>query len=135
MDVVLPEVKGEFGTSPELVFPEGVEAPKGLRVQTLVEGTGPVIQAGQEVEVNYHGQIWGGEIFDSSFFRGQPSRFPIGVGMVIQGWDQAIVGKQVGSRLLISVPPHKGYGTNGNARAGISGTDVLVFVVDILGVH
>ncbi|MDY5584974.1 MAG: FKBP-type peptidyl-prolyl cis-trans isomerase [Arcanobacterium sp.] len=134
MNVVLPTVTGSFGEAPELSF-AAEEAPKGLRVEVLEEGTGPVVVAGQEIEVNYHGQIWNGEVFDSSYFRGEPSRFPIGVGMVIQGWDQAIVGKQVGSRLVISVPPNKGYGENGNPRAGISGTDVLVFVVDIIAVH
>ena len=50
-------------------------------------------------------------------------------------WDQAIVGKSVGSRLLLSIPPEKGYGKAGNPRAGIRGTDTLVFVVDILGVR
>lgn len=131
-DVILPEVKGEFGQTPQLVFPADVEAPKGLRVQVLHEGDGPAVVAGQEVEVNYHGQIWNGEIFDSSYYHNQTARFPIGVGMVIQGWDQALVGKTAGSRILISVPPAKGYGATGNPRAGISGTDVLVFVVDII---
>lgn len=133
MSVVLPTATGSFGDTPELTFPESAEAPKGLRVEVLHEGSGPVVKAGDEVEVDYHGQIWNGEVFDSSYFRGEPSRFPIGVGMVIAGWDQAIVGKQVGSRVLISVPPVKGYGVNGNPRAGIKGTDVLVFVVDIRG--
>ncbi len=134
MNVELPKVNGSFGETPELIFPN-VPAPKGLRTEIIEEGNGPVVMAGQEIEVNYHGQIWNGEIFDSSYFRNEPTRFPIGVGIVIQGWDQAIVGKQVGSRLLISVPPIKGYGSEGNPRAGISGTDVLVFVVDILAVH
>ena len=131
-EVILPQVQGSFGEVPTLVFPSDAEAPRGLRVQVLKEGTGPVVNAGQEIEVNYHGQIWGGEIFDSSFYRDDSARFPIGVGMVIQGWDQALVGKTVGSRVLMSVPPIKGYGAAGNPRAGITGTDVLVFVLDIL---
>ncbi|MDD7466110.1 MAG: FKBP-type peptidyl-prolyl cis-trans isomerase [Actinomycetaceae bacterium] len=131
-ETVLPAVQGDFGQTPELTFPENTEAPRGLKVAVLHEGNGSAVVAGQEVEVNYHGQIWNGQIFDSSYYRGQPARFPIGVGMVIQGWDQALVGKTVGSRILMSVPPMKGYGPNGNPRAGISGTDTLVFVVDIL---
>lgn len=134
MEVKMPTVSGNFGDTPTLTFPDE-PAPKGLRVEVLTAGEGAVVRAGQEIEVNYHGQIWNGEIFDSSYYRGAPSRFPIGVGMVIQGWDQALVGKQIGSRLLISVPPSKGYGPNGNPRAGISGTDTLVFVVDIIGAH
>ncbi|MCF2706731.1 FKBP-type peptidyl-prolyl cis-trans isomerase [Arcanobacterium haemolyticum] len=132
MDVTLPSVSGQFGETPELTFPD-TPAPRGLHVEVLSEGTGPTVQAGREIEVNYHGQIWGGDIFDSSFTRGMPASFPIGVGMVIQGWDQGIVGKNVGSRLLISIPPEKGYSLGGNPRAGIKGTDTLVFVVDLLG--
>ncbi|MFP7695772.1 FKBP-type peptidyl-prolyl cis-trans isomerase [Trueperella sp. LYQ143] len=133
MDVKMPSVAGNFGELPELTFPQDCEPPRGLRVQVLIEGDGPVVRAGDEIEVDYHGQIWNGEIFDSSYYRDTPSIFPIGVGMVIEGWDEAIVGKQVGSRLLISVPPFKGYGKAGNPRAGITGEDILVFVVDIKG--
>ena len=56
----------------------------------------------------------------------------IGQGKVIPGWDKGIVGQTVGSQLLLVIPPADGYGTTGNSQAGISGTDTLVFVVDIL---
>ncbi|WP_253282167.1 FKBP-type peptidyl-prolyl cis-trans isomerase [Arcanobacterium phocae] len=133
MTVELPVVSGSFGDTPTITYPTP-EPPRGLKVVLLEEGNGKVVQAGDEVEVNYHGQIWDGELFDSSYFRSEPTRFPIGVGMVIKGWDQALVGKQVDSRVMIIVPPEKGYGSAGNPRAGIKGDDVLVFVVDILGV-
>ena len=64
--------------------------------------------------------------------RGAPAQFPIGAGQVIAGWDQGLVGKTVGSQLLMVIPPDQGYGAAGNAQAGIKGTDTLVFVVDIL---
>ena len=51
---------------------------------------------------------------------------------MIAGWDEGLVGKTVGSQVLLVVPPDKGYGTSGNESAGITGTDTLVFVVDIL---
>lgn len=130
MDVTLPTVTGGFGEAPQLEFPDQ-GAPRGLHVTVLEEGAGPVVQAGQSIEVDYHGQLWNGRVFDSSFRRGNPTSFPIGVNMVIKGWDLTLVGKNVGSRLLISVPPEKGYGAKGNPRAGIRGTDTLVFVVDI----
>ncbi|MCI1896662.1 MAG: FKBP-type peptidyl-prolyl cis-trans isomerase [Ancrocorticia sp.] len=133
MDVLLPSVTGDFGEDPQLSFPDS-PAPRGLHVVVLHEGTGRAVQPGHEIEVNYHGQIWNGSVFDSSFRRGAPTSFPIGVGMVISGWDQGLIGKTVGSRLLLSIPPEKGYGKNGNPRAGIKGTDTLVFVVDILAV-
>lgn len=133
MDVTLPTVTGKFGEVPEIHYP-ATPASSGLHVVVLEEGSGITVQAGREIEVNYLGQIWNGEVFDSSFGRGTPTSFPIGVGMVIQGWDQGIVGKTVGSRLLMTIPPEKGYGPNGNPRAGIKGSDTLVFVVDIIGV-
>ena len=101
MDVTLPTVVGSFGETPELVFPES-DAPRGLHAVVLEEGTGPAVQAGREIEVDYLGQIWNGRVFDSSFRRGHSVSFPIGVRMVLEGWDQAIVGKSVGSRLLLS---------------------------------
>jgi peptidylprolyl isomerase len=102
--------------------------------QVLIEGEGDVVEAGQNLTVHYTGVIWpGGEQFDSSWDRGAPAAFDIGVGSVIPGWDQTLVGQTVGSQLLLVIPPEDGYGTDGNAGAGIAGTDTLVFVVDILG--
>ncbi len=51
---------------------------------------------------------------------------------MIPGWDETLVGQTVGSQLILVIPPEQGYGSEGNANAGISGTDTLVFVVDIL---
>lgn len=133
MSVELPTASGSFGDAPEITYPTE-EAPHGLHVVVLEEGDGPVVQAGREIDVNYHGEIWNGGVFDSSYYRGESISFPIGVGTVIKGWDEALVGKTVGSRVLVSIPPEKGYGARGVPQAGIGGTDTLVFVVDIIGV-
>ena len=116
----MPEVIAEFGTTPTVTFPES-EPPAGLKVVELV------------VTVNYHGVVWGSDKpFDSSFARHTPASFGIGVGQVIQGWDRTVPGHNVGSRLLISIPPEYGYGSRGIPQAGIGGGDTLVFVVDII---
>ena len=81
---------------------------------------------------DYYGQIWRGKEFDNSYDRKQPIGTPIGVGAVVPGWDDALVGKRVGSRVLLVLPPKEGYGTTGNSSAGIKGTDTLVFVIDII---
>jgi FKBP-type peptidyl-prolyl cis-trans isomerase len=71
-------------------------------------------------------------VFDSSYDRGEPASFEIGVGMVIGGWDEGLVGQNVGSRVLLSIPPDLGYGgMEGHDLAG----DTLLFVVDILGTY
>lgn len=128
----LPTATGGFGDKPELTFPSS-GAPSDLAVQVLERGDGEVVEAGDDIRVNYYGQIWDGRMFDNSYDRGSSISFGIGVGQVIGGWDEGLVGQTVGSRVLLSIPPHLGYGERGMPQAGIRGTDTLVFVVDILG--
>ncbi|RPF26051.1 FKBP-type peptidyl-prolyl cis-trans isomerase [Georgenia muralis] len=130
----LPTATGGFGEKPELTFPP-TGAPEGLQVKVLEQGDGAAVEAGQTIVVNYLGQTWGGHVFDNSYDRGSSISFPIGMGVVIGGWDDGLVGRQIGSRLLLSIPPEDGYGPAGVPQAGIKGGDTLVFVVDILGVE
>lgn len=132
--VLLPGVAGNFGSKPTLDFTSAT-APEGLQVQVLRPGHGTVVRPGREIEVHYLGQIWNGHVFDNSYDRGQPLAFPIGVGMVIRGWDDGLLGQHVGSRVLLTVPPEHGYGSRGVPQAGIHSDDTLVFVVDILEVR
>ena len=109
------------------------EPGKNLLVTKTVKGDGAVVEKGQTIYVNYLGQVYkGAEPFDESYTTGAPASFPIGVGQVIKGWDQALVGQTVGSRMILAIPPALGYGEEGNEQAGIKGTDTLYFVVDIL---
>ncbi|GAA4288729.1 FKBP-type peptidyl-prolyl cis-trans isomerase [Georgenia daeguensis] len=130
----LPTATGSFGDKPELTFP-GSSAPEGLQVQVLEQGSGDTVQAGDTIVVNYLGQTWGGHVFDNSYDRGDTISFPIGMGVVIGGWDDGLVGQQIGSRVMLSIPPEHGYGPRGVPQAGIKGTDTLVFVVDVVGVE
>jgi peptidylprolyl isomerase len=131
------KVTGAFNTKPTVTFPAS-QPPKQLTEQTIVSGSGTPVAAGDTVITNYVGEIWptkaGGapKVFDSSFARGAPTGFVIGTGQVIPGFDKTLVGKRMGSRVLLSIPPADGYGSSGNSQAGISGTDTLVFVVDLL---
>ncbi len=131
---------------PTVTFPDGptkaptvtvpkTTAPSSLKEAILVEGKGAAVKSGQTLVAQYHGLLWkDGSVFDSSWERGAAADFPIGVGQVIPGWDKALVGKKVGSRVLLVIPPAEGYGTAGSAPK-ISGTDTLVFVVDILDAY
>jgi peptidylprolyl isomerase len=131
------KVAGAFNTNPTLTFPAR-QAPKQLIEQAIITGTGAPIASGDTVITNYVGEIWPtkigsqAKVFDSSFSRGAPTGFVIGTGAVIPGFDKTLVGKRLGSRMLLSIPPADGYGPSGNSQAGISGTDTLVFVIDLL---
>lgn len=116
---------------PQIERPVG-DAPNELVAQVLIAGDGPVITAGQTVTLQYTGIIWAtGALFDTSWETGAVD-FPIGTGATIAGFDSSLVGQTIGSRVLIVIPPDQGYGSQGNPQAGISGTDTLVFVVDLL---
>ena len=127
----LPTASGEFGDKPEITFPGGAPS-RELEVVVLEEGNGGAVSAGQTITVNYLGQSWDGGVFDNSYDRGAPIDFPIGVGMVIAGWDEGLVGRQIGDRVLLSIPGHLAYGPAGIPQAGIGPNETLVFVVDIL---
>jgi len=132
----LPTVgNSSAGTAPPVHIPQTAPSAK-LQVQTLIQGTGPVVKKGKLLVAQYEGVIWRtGKVFDSTWTRGAPAGFQIGTGQVVKGWDDGLVGKRVGSRVLLVVPPADGYGKQGSSQAGIKGTDTLVFVVDILGTY
>ncbi|WP_404370322.1 FKBP-type peptidyl-prolyl cis-trans isomerase [Kytococcus sedentarius] len=125
-----------FTDKPAKITMPDSEAPKELKEATLIEGEGDEVKKGDQITIHYTGVTWKkgaeGEKFDSSHDRGAPTSFPIGVGSLIPGWDETLVGKKVGSRVELIVPPEKGYGEKGMPNAGIEGDDTLVFVVDIL---
>ena len=128
-----PGITEDGGTVTGFDFADAPKPGKKLRVTEAITGEGAAVKKGQTIYVNYLGQVFGGEQpFDESFSTGAPVSFPIGVGQVIKGWDQALVGQSVGSRVVLAIPPALGYGSEGNEGAGIKGTDTLYFVVDIL---
>jgi len=133
MSTQLPSASGGFGEKPVITFP-GSEAPEGLQIEVLVQGDGPEIARGDNIVVHYLGQSWDGSVFDNSYDRGATIDFPIGIGAVIGGWDQGLVGQQLGSRVLLSIPPELGYGMRGVPQAGIAGGATLVFVVDLVDI-
>lgn len=131
----LPTVEFKDGPTkaPTITIPK-TAAPKETKQATLIQGTGATVEKGQTLIANYQGVLWrDGSVFDSSWQRGAAADFPIGSGQVIPGWDKTLVGKKVGSRVLLVIPPADGYGAKGGADGKIKGDDVLVFVVDILG--
>lgn len=126
-------VTGGFGRKPSVTFTAAQPSPE-LLVEVLTEGDGQVVEEGDEIRCHYLGQVWNGEVFDNSYDHGGPLSFQIGVGYVIRGWDEGLVGHRVGSRVLLSIPSEYGYGDRGMPQAGIRGGDTLVFVTDILGI-
>lgn len=123
------EASTDTETAPEITLPE-TDPPTELIVETVVEGDGDEVMAGDLLLADYAGVLYdGGEEFDSSWSRGEPAAFAIGTGAVIQGWDEGLVGQQVGDRVLLVIPPDLAYGEQ--ESEAIPANSTLVFVVDI----
>ena len=118
-------------SKPEVDFPGG-EPPADLEITDLWEGTGAEAKAGDTVEVHYVGVAFStGEQFDASWDRGSPLQFRLGVGQVIQGWDQGVQGMKVGGRRQLIIPPDLAYGDRGAGR-DIAPGETLIFVCDLV---
>jgi FKBP-type peptidyl-prolyl cis-trans isomerase len=102
----------------------------GLQIQDISIGTGATAKAGDHVYVNYIGTLTNGTKFDSSYDRGQPIDFVLGVGTVIPGWDQGLLGMKVGGKRQLVIPPSLAYG---NQAVGlIPANSTLVFQVELV---
>ena len=96
-------VTGEFGRKPALAF-DGTPSDE-LVVEVLRAGDGQQVEAGDTITCHYYGAVFGSATdFDNSFDRGGALSFQIGVGMVIPGWDEGLVGKRVGDRARLRRP-------------------------------
>jgi FKBP-type peptidyl-prolyl cis-trans isomerase len=143
VEKVFPETPAP-ATAPTLVFgPDGnpakftagpgvTKAPTKLGVYPLVEGDGPVVKSGDTVKVDYFGQIYPDQtVFNA--WTGEPFPFQLGAHQVIDGWDLAITGQRVGTRLELVVPPSLGY--KNKKQGSIPAHSTLVFAIEILSVN
>jgi peptidylprolyl isomerase len=123
-------VNPALAKKPTIAKPTG-PAPTKLVIRDLVTGTGPAARAGQSISAQYVGVLYKtGKQFDASWDRGQPITFTLGVGGVIKGWDQGLVGMHVGGRRQLVIPAALAYGPT--ARPGIPANSPLIFDVDLL---
>ncbi len=100
-----------------------------LVVQDEIAGTGAAAQPGDTVSVNYTGKLENGSVFDTSVGKA-PFQFTLGARQVIPGWDQGLVGMQVGGKRILIIPPALGYGAAGYGPIPPNAT--LTFEVDLL---
>jgi len=102
----------------------------GLQIEDLIEGSGEAAKPGDMVSVHYTGWLEDGTVFDSSKERGQPFKFTLGSGQVIQGWDEGVVGMKVGGKRRLTIPPELGYGASGQGTIPPNAT--LIFEIEML---
>ncbi|TPV32920.1 peptidylprolyl isomerase [Paucihalobacter ruber] len=109
------------------------ETKSGLRYQIIQKGSGKQPQKGNKVAVHYKGQLMDGTVFDSSYKRNQPLEFQVGVGQVIEGWDEGILLLNEGDKARLVIPSNLGYGSRG-AGGVIPPNANLIFDVELVKV-
>ncbi len=111
---------------------ETVTTKTGLQYVDLVVGDGPQARRGDNARVHYSGWFEDGSMFDSSRRRGQTFSNRIGRGQVIRGWDQGVVGMQIGGKRKLIVPSKLGYGKKGFNNV-IPPNATLTFEIELVG--
>lgn len=130
-----------FAKLPEFQYEDSElrTAASGMQYADVVVGTGASPQKGQTIQAHYTGRLTNGRTFDSSYERGSPLKFKVGVRQVIQGWDDGILGAEgvegmkVGGKRVLIIPPELGYGARG-AGGVIPGNATLKFDVELVAV-
>ncbi len=130
-----PKIVEQDGKISTLDFSGAGDPPSTFEVIPLVEGEGDAVKEGDNIQVNYIGQVWGSDkAFSNSYAEGQPASFQLTYPGLIKGWLKGLEGQKIGSRVMLVIPPEDGYGKKGNPQIDVSGKDTLVFVIDLLGV-
>ena len=111
-----------------------VTTDSGLKYEDVKLGTGKSPLQGQGVVVHYTGILEDGTQFDSSVDRGKPFSFTIGIGRVIQGWDEGVSSMKIGGKRRLTIPPELGYGARG-AGSVIPPHATLIFEVELLDIR
>ena len=105
----------------------------GLRYKIIQKGSGAQAEKGKSVSVHYEGSLDNGQVFDSSYRRKDPITFTLGIGQVIQGWDEGIALLKEGDKARFVIPSYLGYGERG-AGGVIPPNTTLVFDVELVKV-
>ena len=131
-DKDLPKVgTNTDGKAPSVVVPKA-DPPTKLVSNYVIEGKGDTVKATDTVVVNYVALTWApppGKKFDSTYDTGKTANFPLPQ-LTLKGLKDGIVGKKVGSRVLIVAPPSMAFGAE--EKQGIPKNSTLVFALDIL---
>lgn len=106
----------------------------GLYYKITQHGNGKKPQAGQKVAVHYTGMLLDKSVFDSSYSRRQPLNFTVGVGQVIEGWDEGILLLHEGDKARLVIPSDLAYGASG-AGGVIPPHAPLIFDVELVKVN
>lgn len=106
---------------------------RDLEIQDIQIGEGKAVVKGALILCHYRGFLEDGTLFDSSYDHGRPFRTVMGVGRVIKGWDQGMMGMRPGGKRQLFVPSHLAYGEREKGK--IPPNSHLIFEIELLECH
>jgi FKBP-type peptidyl-prolyl cis-trans isomerase FkpA len=133
------EIAMEIGEKPQIekyIVDSKIKATptaSGLYYTETQKGKGALAKAGNEVTVNYTGKLLNGQVFDSSEGKPEPFKFILGQGMVIPGWEEALLLMAKGGKATLLIPSNLAYGARG-AGGVIPPYSPLVFELELLDI-
>jgi peptidylprolyl isomerase len=118
---------------PEVIAKNISTDPKVQILEVAVGNGTSTATTNKTVSVNYTGMLEDGTVFDSSYTRGVPIEFVLGIGKVIKGWDLGLQGMKVGGKRRLIISPEYAYGTQGVPGA-IPANATLIFDLELVGI-
>jgi len=140
--VIAQDKTQEQAAAPAAVAPSPAPAAEPqLKIIEREAGTGKEVQSGRAAMVQYTGWLYDekapdnkGKHFDTSTNRGLPFGFIVGVGKVIKGWDQGVLGMKVGGKRTLIIPPQLAYGDRNVGDGLIPANSTLIFDIELVDV-
>jgi hypothetical protein len=120
--------------APPTAIGETKTTEKGVKYETLKEGTGPELKHGQRASFHYEGRLaTDNTVFDESRSKDKPLSARIGGDPLIKGWEEGLPGMRVGETRKLIIPPELGYGERGSPPK-IPPNATLIFEVELLNI-
>jgi FKBP-type peptidyl-prolyl cis-trans isomerase len=123
-----------YKPAPPTAIGETKTTERGVKYETLKEGTGPEYKRGQQGTFHYEGKLAeGNKVFDTTRTTNSPRNFRIGGDKLIEGWEEALPGMKVGELRKLTIPPELAYKETGKPPA-IPPNATLIFEVELLSI-
>lgn len=121
----------------EEIYINETQKEDSIKPEIQMDNNQKISKKGDTLVMNYTGRLTDGTVFDSNvdpkFNHVQPFEFVLGAGMVIQGWDEGLLGMKIGEKKTLTISPEKGYGDRGVPGA-IPGGATLIFDVELVDI-
>ncbi|MDR1713110.1 MAG: FKBP-type peptidyl-prolyl cis-trans isomerase [Coriobacteriales bacterium] len=106
-----------------------------VQITDVSVGSGDVVETGDTISVYYTGYLEDGTVFDSTDATATAFSFTVGNGEVITGWEEGVLGMQVGGVRRLVIPPALAYGSYGTSDGTIPANATLTFDIELVSIQ